>query len=60
MTHKKSLHNHIKKIIYDNAMNLIVHQYGNYVIQTIVENWDDNELEDILNLYKNKYIYLSK
>ena len=60
MTHKKSLHNHIKKIIYDNAMNLIIHQYGNYVIQTIVENWDDNELEDILNLYKNKYIYLSK
>jgi hypothetical protein len=60
MTHKKSLHNDIKKIIYDNAMNLIVHQYGNYVIQTIVENWDNNELEDILNLYKNKYIYLSK
>ena len=60
MTHKKDLHNKIKKIIYDNAIDLIVHQYGNYVIQTIVENWDDNELEDILNLYKNKYIYLSK
>lgn len=60
MAHKKSLHNNIKKLIYDNAMNLIIHQYGNYVIQTIVENWDDNELEDILNIYKNKYIYLSK
>ena len=60
MTHKKDLHIKIKKIIYDNAFNLIVHQYGNYVIQTIVENWDDNELEDILNIYKNKYIYLSK
>ena len=60
MTHKKELHNKIKKKIYENAINLIVHQYGNYVIQTIVENWEDNELEDIINLYKNKYIYLSK
>ena len=60
MTHKKDLHKKLKKIIYDNAFNLIVHQYGNYVIQTIVENWDDNELEEILNLYKNKYLYLSK
>ena len=60
MTHKKDLHKKIKKIIYDNAFNLIVHQYGNYVIQTIAENWDDNEIEEILNLYKNKYIYLSQ
>ena len=40
-------------------MNLIVHQYGNYVIQVIMENWEDRELEDIINLYKNKYVYLS-
>ena len=60
MTHKKDLHTKIKKIIYDNAINLIVHQYGNYVIQTIVENWDDKELEDIINIFRNKYIYLSK
>ena len=60
MTHKKELHNKIKKKIYENALNLIIHQYGNYVIQTIVENWDDNELQDIINLYKNKYVYLSK
>ena len=60
MTHKKDLHKKIKKIIYDNALNLIIHQYGNYVIQTIIENWDDNELDDIINQYKIKYIYLSK
>ena len=59
MTHKKDLHNKIKIIIKENAHNLIVHQYGNYVIQTIVENWDDKELEEILYLYKNKYKYLS-
>ena len=60
MTHKKELHKKIKKIINDNAHNLIVHQYGNYVIQTIVDNWDDNELEDIINQYRNKYLYLSE
>ena len=60
MTHKKELHNKVKKKIYENALNLIVHQYGNYVIQTIVENWDDNSLEEIINIYKTKYIYLSK
>ena len=60
MTHKKDLHQKLKKKVIENAFNLIVHQYGNYVIQVIVENWDDNELEDIINLYKNKYVYLSK
>ena len=60
MTHKKDLHQKLKNKIIENAQNLIVHQYGNYVIQVIVENWDDNELEDIINLYKDKYIYLSK
>ena len=48
------------KIIIDIALNLIVHQFRNYVIQVIFENRDDNELEEILNQYKNKYIYLSK
>ena len=60
MTHKKDLHYKLKNKINENALNLIVHQYGNYVIQVIFENWDDNELEDILNQYKNKFLYLSK
>jgi hypothetical protein len=60
MTHKKELHQKLKKIIIENALNLIIHQYGNYVIQVIFENWDDFELEEILNKYKNKYIILSK
>ena len=59
LIHKKELHEKIKKKIYENTMNLIVHQYGNYVIQVIMENWDDNELEDIVNLCKAKYVYLS-
>ena len=59
MTHKKELHEKLKKKIYDNALNLIVHQYGNYVIQVIMENWEDNDLEDIIDLCKDKYVFLS-
>ena len=59
MTHKKELHEKLKKKIYDNTLNLIVHQYGNYVIQVIMENWEDNELQDIIDLCKDKYVFLS-
>ena len=60
MTHKKDLHNQLKQKINENALNLIIHQFGNYVIEVIFENWDDNELEPILNNYKDKYVFLSK
>ena len=59
MTHKKDLHKRLKNLIHDNALNLIVHQYGNYAIQTILENWDDSDLIDILEIYKARYISLS-
>ena len=59
MTHKKELHEKLKKIIYENTLDLIVHQYGNYVIQVIMENWDDNELKNIIDLCKDKYVFLS-
>ena len=60
MTHKKDLHKKLKQKINDNALNLIVHRYGNYVIQVIFENWDDNDLQSILNNYKNNQVFLSK
>ena len=60
MTHKRELHQKIKKIIIQNSDNLIIHQYGNYVIQTIVENWEDNDIKEIIDLYKNRYVYLSQ
>jgi len=59
MTHKKELHIKLKKLVFDNALNLIVHQYGNYAIQIIIENWDETDLKDILEIYENKYIFLS-
>jgi hypothetical protein len=59
MTHKKELHIRLKKLVYDNALNLIVHQYGNYAVQIIIENWDEKDLEEILELYRNKYVFLT-
>ena len=59
MIHKKELHEKLKKKILENALYLIVHQYGNYVIQVIMENWENEDLEDIIDLCKDKYVYLS-
>ena len=59
MTHKKELHIKLKKLVFDNALNLIVHQYGNYAIQIIIENSDETDLKEILEIYENKYIFLS-
>jgi F0F1-type ATP synthase delta subunit len=59
MIHKKELHEKLKKKILENTLYLIVHQYGNYVIQVIMENLENDELEDIINLCKDKYVYLS-
>ena len=59
MTHKKELHIKLKKLVFNNALNLIVHQYGNYAIQIIIENWDETDLKEILEIYENKYIFLS-
>ena len=60
LTHKKDIHDKLKKIIKENAFNLIQHAYGNYVIQVIVENWDLNEILEILSIFKNNYTILSK
>ena len=56
-TQKKNLHEKIKKIVKENAFNLIEHPYGNFVIQVIVECWDD--YLEIINLYKNNFFNLS-
>ena len=54
---KINLHEKIKKIVKENAYNLIQHPYGNFVIQVIVEYWDD--YLEIINLYKNNFFNLS-
>ena len=59
LTHKKDIHEKLKKIINENAFNLIQHIYGNYVIQIIIEKWEINEILEILSNFHNKYTILS-
>ena len=56
-TEKIHLQNKIKKIIVDNAFELIQHSYGNFVVQKVVEYWKD--YKSIINLYKNHFFGLS-
>ena len=56
-TQKINLHKKIKLIVKENAFALIQHPYGNFVIQVIVEYWDD--YKEIVNLYKNNFFVLS-
>ena len=56
---KKDFHEKIKKIINDNAINLIQHPYGNYVIQTLIDYWEIDEILLITSNFKNKFTFLS-
>ena len=56
-THKKNIHDRLKVIIKDNALQLIIHPYANFVIQIVVECWTD--YKDILVLFEKKYFNLS-
>jgi hypothetical protein len=56
---KKYIHEKIKKIINDNAINLIQHPYGNYVIQTLIDYWEIDEILQITLNFKNKFTFLS-
>lgn len=56
---KQEVHNRLKQFAYDNALDLIEHPYGNYVIQVILENWDEKEVEEILCKFNNKFAELS-
>ena len=57
LTHKTNLHDKLKIIVKENAKQLISHPYGNFVIQVIVECW--NDYEEILCLFDKKYYSLS-
>ena len=57
LTHKTNLHDKLKIIVKENGKQLISHPYGNFVIQVIVECW--NDYEEILCLFDKKYYSLS-
>ena len=56
-THKKNIHDKIKIIVKENALQFISHPYANFVIQIVVECWSD--YKDILILFEKKYYNLS-
>ena len=51
------MHNIIKNLVIENYKEFILHPCGNFVVQGIVEFWDD--YLDIINLYKNYLFNLS-
>jgi hypothetical protein len=56
-TQKKSLHEKLKSIVKKHAIFLIKQSYGNFVIQVIIENWED--YEEITDLFKGNFFALS-
>ena len=55
--HKKDLHEKLKSIVIENSLYLIQQSYGNFVIQTIIESW--NDYKDIIKLFKGHFFKLS-
>ena len=56
-TQKKNLHEKLKSIVKKNAIFLIKQSYGNFVIQVIIENWED--YREITDLFKGNFFILS-
>jgi len=56
-THKKNLHDKLKIIVKENALQFIIHPYANFVIQVVIECWSD--YKEILDLFNKKYYTLS-
>ena len=54
---KKTLHEKLKSIVKKNAIFLIKQSYGNFVIQVIIENWED--YKEITDLFKGNFFALS-
>ena len=56
-TQKKNLHEKLKNIVKKNTIFLIKQSYGNFVIQVIIETW--NDYKEITDLLKNNFLALS-
>ena len=56
-TQKKTFHEKLKSIVKKNAIFLIKQSYGNFVIQVIIENWED--YREITDLFKGNFFILS-
>ena len=59
MFHKKTLHEELKELTKENIMDLIQNAYGKYVIQVILDNWEDREVIDVLSPLQGNFSFLS-
>lgn len=55
----KDLFKEVKGILTDNALNLIQHPYGNYIIQAALDYWKEEDVVPMLMKFANKYVNLS-
>ena len=49
----------IKFILICNALDLIKHPFGNYIIQNVVKYWKEKDFVPVLQTFENNYIELS-
>ena len=59
LTHKRELHETLKRFSFNNAFNLTQKIYGNYVIQVIIEYWEDCEINELVSILINQIVFLS-
>ena len=58
-THKRELHETLKRFSFNNAFNLTQNIYGNYVVQIIVDHWANCEINELVSILINQVVFLS-
>ena len=56
---KKENFEQLKKEIITHALVLIQNPYGNYALQTAIDNWDLSDLEELMTIFEGKCSVLS-
>ncbi len=49
----------LKQLLIDNSLLLIQNPFGNYALQLAIDNWDLEDIKEIVNTFKGKIILLS-
>ena len=49
----------LKQLLIDNSLLLILNPFGNYALQMAIDNWDLEDIKDIINTFKGKGLLLS-
>ena len=57
--YKKNYFEKIKQLTKDNALVLIQNPFGNYALQCVIDNWENEDINDIINAYIGKCSLLS-